>query len=135
VFSVEPITLFSYSFCLQFSVCYVFCVFMLHYMLYCLHHNLVHLIVYLLNSALQYTLHYYACLCMLHASPQWLMPLKQSLASSALYLINPNFISSFSACCRTFKGGCAGEGGGQNKKNLWFGVCVEFGTFWFGEFS
>jgi len=44
------------------------------------------------------------------------MPLKQSLASFALYLINPKYISSFSACCPTFKGGCAGEGGGQKQK-------------------
>jgi len=43
------------------------------------------------------------------------MLLKQSLAS-ALYLINPKFISSFSACYPTFEGGCAGEGGGQNKE-------------------
>jgi len=46
------------------------------------------------------------------------MPLKQSLASFALYLINPKYISSFSACCPTAKGGCAGEGGGQNKNLL-----------------
>jgi len=44
----------------------------------------------------------HACLCMLHAS---LMPLKQNLASFALYLINPKYISSFSACCPTAKVG------------------------------
>jgi len=44
------------------------------------------------------------------------MPLKQSLASFALYSLNLKYISSFSACCLTAKGERAGEGGGQNKK-------------------
>jgi len=93
------------------DLCFLrFCLFMLHYSLYCLQFNLAHLILsYLLISALQYTLHYWnycicmqhACLCMLHASPHWLMSLKQSLLSFALYLINPKYISSFSACCPT----------------------------------
>jgi len=33
-------------------------------------------------------------------------------------LTNSKYISSFSACCLTFKGVCAGEGGGQNKKKF-----------------
>jgi len=33
-------------------------------------------------------------------------------------LTNSKYISSFSACCLTFKGVCAGEGGGQNKKKV-----------------
>jgi len=45
------------------------------------------------------------------------MPLKQSLASFALYSIKLKYVSSFSACCLTSKGEYAGEGGGQKKEN------------------
>ena len=44
------------------------------------------------------------------------MPLKQSLASFALYSLDQKYISSFSACCLTAKGERAGEGGGQKQK-------------------
>jgi len=46
------------------------------------------------------------------------MPLKQSLASFALYSLDQKYISSFSACCLTAKGERAGEGGGQKQKEL-----------------
>jgi len=53
------------------------------------------------------------------------MPLNQSLASFALYLLDQKHISSFSACCLTAKGERAGEGGGQKQKKRKKESCQE----------